>query len=142
MDIRALTENYAVSPQIDLSDIGAIKDAGFVMIIDNRPDSEIPAHLHTSSMRDLAQAAGLTFVANPIIGGAMTMQNVEAQRAAMAAANGPVFAYCASGNRCSMVWALAQAGTQPTDTLIAVPARFGYNLEALRGQIDMLAQKS
>ncbi len=79
-----------------------------------------------------AEALGLTFVANPIIGGALTEANVIAQRAAMDAATGPVFAYCASGNRCSVVWALAHAGERPVDELIGIPARFGYNLEQLR----------
>ena len=33
MDIRALTDDYAVSPQIDPSDIPAIRDAGYTTII-------------------------------------------------------------------------------------------------------------
>ncbi|PZQ95729.1 MAG: TIGR01244 family phosphatase [Cereibacter sphaeroides] len=141
MDIRPLTDSYAVSPQIALDDFPAIRAAGYVTVIDNRPDGEIPADLHTARMRAAAEAAGLRFVANPIIGGAMTMANVEAQKVAMAESSGPVFAYCASGNRSSQVWALAHAGTRPTDELISIPARFGYQLEGLRGQIDMLATR-
>ena len=68
------------------------------------------------------------------------MQNVEAQAAAIATATGPVLAYCASGNRSSIVWALALAGKMPTDELISLPARHGYQLEGLRGQIDALAR--
>lgn len=136
MDIRALTETYAVSPQIAIEDLPAVKAAGFTTVIDNRPDAEIPGDLHTAAMRRAAEALGLTFVANPIIGGGMTEANVDAQRAAMNAAKGPVFAYCASGNRCSQVWALAQAGTRPTDDLINIPARFGYQLEGLRPILD------
>lgn len=139
MDIRALTPNYAVSPQIDLADLPAIKAAGFTTVIDNRPDGEIPAHLHTPHMKAAAEALGLTFVANPVIGGALTMDNLDVQRQAMAAATGPVFAYCASGNRCSVVWALMNAGQKPTDELIGTPAQYGYNLEPFRGQIDALA---
>jgi len=52
-----------------------------------------------------------------------------------------VLAYCASGNRSSVVWALAHAGKRPTDELIAIPARFGYQLEGLRGQIEALARQ-
>jgi hypothetical protein len=40
-----------------------------------------------------------------------------------------------------MVWALTQAGKRPTDELIALPARFGYQLEGLRDQIEALAQR-
>ena len=92
-------------------------------------------------MRQAAEAQGLTFVINPVIGGALTLDNVKAQKAALDSAGGPVLAYCASGNRSSMVWALAQAGNRPTDELIALPARFGYQLEGLRSQIDALAQR-
>jgi uncharacterized protein (TIGR01244 family) len=141
MDIRPLTPDYAVSPQIDLGDLPAIKAAGYSLVIDNRPDGEIPEALHTTAMRAAAEALGLDFVANPVIGGTLTMANVEAQRAAIASANGPVLAYCASGNRSSIVWALAHAGTLPTDELIAIPARFGYNLEGLRGQLSALADR-
>ncbi len=142
MDIRALTPDYAVSPQIELADLAAIKAAGYVTVIDNRPDSEIPPHLHTAAMRRSAEALGLTFVANPVIGGQMTMDNVAAQSAAIAASPGPVFAYCASGNRSSVVWALAQAGQRPADDLIGIPARFGYQLEHLRPQLEALAKSS
>ena len=140
MDIRALTPTYAVSPQIDPADLPAIKAAGYTTVIDNRPDGEIPPHLHTDEMRRAAEALGLTFVANPVIGGALTMDNVTAQRAAIDAASGAVFAYCASGNRSSVVWALAHAGQMPTDDLINIPARFGYQLEHLRPTLEQLSQ--
>jgi uncharacterized protein (TIGR01244 family) len=140
MDIRNLTPAYAVSPQIDPSDLVALKAAGFTTIIDNRPDGEIPPHLHTSVMQAAAEGLGLTFVVNPVIGGALTMDNVAAQKAAIAQAAGPVFAYCASGNRSSVVWALAHAGQMPVDDLVGIPAKFGYQLDHLRGQIAALAQ--
>jgi uncharacterized protein (TIGR01244 family) len=141
MDIRALTPDYAVSPQIEPSDLPAIKAAGYVTVIDNRPDGEIPPHLHTPVMKAAAEALGLVFVVNPVIGGQLTMDNVNAQGAAIAASPGPVFAYCASGNRCSIVWALANAGKRPVDELVGLPARFGYQLDHLRPQIAALARQ-
>lgn len=136
MDIRALTPAYAVSPQIDPSDLPAIKAAGFDTVIDNRPDGEIPPDLHTPVMQAAAEALGLTFVVNPIIGGALTEGNVTTQKAAITAAKGPVLAYCASGNRSSVVWALAHQGQLPADDLIGIPAKFGYNLEHLRARLS------
>ena len=140
MDIRALTPTYAVSPQIDLADLAAIKAAGYTTVIDNRPDAEIAPHLHTPHMRAAAEALGLRFVANPVIGGALTMENVTAQAQAVQQSDGPVFAYCASGNRCSVVWALMSAKDRPADELIGIPAQFGYNLAHLREQIEALAK--
>ena len=141
MTLRPLTDSYAVAPQIAPSDLPAIKAAGYTTIIDNRPDGEIPPDLHAATMQKAAEALGLTFVINPIIGGALTMDNVAAQKAVIDSAPGPILAYCASGNRSSIVWALALAGQRPTDELIAVPAQFGYQLEGLRGQIDALARQ-
>ena len=140
MDIRPLTPDYAVSPQIEPADLAALKAAGYVCIIDNRPDGEIPPHLHADELRRAAEAMGFVFVANPVIGGMLTTENVTAQRNAIAAATGPILAYCASGNRSSVVWALALAGTRPVDDLIGLPARYGYQLEHLRPQIEALAQ--
>jgi uncharacterized protein (TIGR01244 family) len=139
MDLRPLTPDYAVSPQIELADLAAIKAAGYTTVIDNRPDGEIPPHLQTAPMRAAAEALGLVFVANPVIGGALTMANVTAQGEAIAASTGPVLAYCASGNRSSVVWALANAGKRPVDELVGLPARFGYQLDHLRPQIEALA---
>lgn len=139
MDIRPLSETYAVSPQIALEDLEAIRDAGYRAVIDNRPDAEIPDDLQTSAMRARAEALGLAFYANPVIGGALTLENVTAQAKAIAAAPGPVLAYCASGNRSSIVWALSQAGTRPASELIAAAAQHGYQLAHLAPQIEALA---
>lgn len=139
MEIRQLTPTYAVSPQIAPDEVAAIRAAGFATIINNRPDAEIPADLRADAMRVAVEAAGLAYVVNPVIGGAITMENVTQQRNAIDAATGPILAYCASGNRSSIVWALANAGREPTDTLITTPARWGYNLEPFRATIDQLA---
>jgi uncharacterized protein (TIGR01244 family) len=142
MDIRALTSDYAVSPQIAPEDLAQIKAAGFTTVIDNRPDGEIPPDLHTAVMRSAAEALGLTFVANPVIGGMLTAENVAAQGAAIAASAGPVLAYCASGNRSSVVWALSQAGRMPVEDLIGIPARYGYQLDHLRQHLTALAEQA
>jgi uncharacterized protein (TIGR01244 family) len=141
LDIRPLTPDYAVSPQIAAEDVAAVAAAGYRTVICNRPDHEIPPSHHAAAIRAAVEAAGLVFVDNPIISGALTLENVTAQAAAMAGGAGPVLAYCASGNRSSVVWALAEAGRRPTDELIGLPARFGYMLEPLRAQIDAMAAR-
>ena len=140
MDIRALTPTYAVSPQITPEDLAMIKAAGFTTVIDNRPDAEIPGPLQAGPMQHATEALGLTFVLNPISPGNFSDQVLATQRAAIYAATGPVFAYCASGNRSSCVWALVLAGQRPTDELLGMAARFGYDLEGLRDRIDAAAR--
>ena len=140
MDIRPLTATYSVTPQITPDDVAAIKAAGFGTVICNRPDPEIPADLHAEAMRAEVEAAGLAFVVNPVVPGQLTMENVETQRAVIDGATAPVLAYCASGNRSSIVWALANAGRVPTDDLIAAGAKHGYQLAQFRELIERLAQ--
>jgi uncharacterized protein (TIGR01244 family) len=136
LDIRQLTADYAVAPQISLDAAQRIKALGFTDVINNRPDAEITPDIQTQAMRAAIEAAGMVFHANPVIGGAITPENVHAQSAVIAQAKGPVLAYCASGNRSSIVWALAHAGARPADELISIAAQHGYNLEHLRRMLQ------
>ena len=141
MEIRQITPDYAVSPQIAPEDIGAIAAAGFTTILCNRPDAEVPPDLQTGAIRAALEARGLRFVENAFNAQTLSLDHVEAQGRAIDDAEGPVLAYCASGNRSSIVWALSQAGRQPADALIAAGARHGYQLEGLRPQIEALARR-
>ena len=141
MEIRALTPTYAVSPQIGPADLAVIKAAGYTTIIDNRPDGEVAEDLQGPAMQKAAEALGLTFVVNPLIPGNFTPANIASQSAAVAASKGPVFAYCASGNRCSIIWAMMNAGSLPVDDLVGIPARFGYRLDHLRPTLEALGAK-
>ena len=140
MDIRPLSPAYAVSPQIGVEDIPAIVAAGYRTVLCNRPDAEVPAQLQAAAIKDAAEAAGLRFVLNPVTHQTLNMDMVAAQNAAMAASDGPVLAYCASGTRSSIVWSLGQAGTMATDDIIAATTSAGYDLQGMRGQLDNLAQ--
>jgi uncharacterized protein (TIGR01244 family) len=57
------------------------------------------------------------------------------------AAGGPVLAYCASGNRSTVVWELMNAGQIPTDEMLAIAARHGYSHEPLRPLIEAFARQ-
>ncbi len=140
MDIRQISPAYAVSPQIEAGDIPAIVAAGFTTILCNRPDAEVPPPLQAATIGAAAEAAGLHFVVIPVTHQTLNAQVVAAQAAAMAASQGPVLAYCASGTRSSIVWSLGQARLQPADTIIAATARAGYELSGLRAQLDALAK--
>lgn len=141
LDLRQLTPDLAVAPQIAPEDMAALKAAGFHTVIDNRPDGEIPPDLRADVMAQAAAAAGLVFVANPVIPGSFTPEMVETQRQAMAAAQGKVLAYCASGNRSTVLWELVNAATLPVDDMLATAARAGYNHEPMRPLIAAFAAR-
>lgn len=135
MDIRPLSPTYAVSPQIDPEDCAAIADAGFGCIICNRPDAEIPPSHQTDVMADAAKAAGLAFHVLPITHQSLTPENVQKQAELIGEADAPVLAYCASGTRSTIIWALGQAGTVPADELMTTAAQAGYDLSMIRGAL-------
>jgi len=142
MDLRPITDSYTVAPQLEPSDMAALAAAGVTTVICNRPDGENPPPLQAAAMQAAAEAAGLAFVFNPVVGGQLTMDNVEEQRDAIDAAEGPVVAYCASGNRSTIVWALGMAGEMPTDEIIARGETWGYQLDWLRPQLEALAARA
>lgn len=140
MDIREITPRYSVSPQISAEDIPAIVAAGFTCVICNRPDGEIPASHHASVIEAAAKAAGLTFVVNPLTHETMTPDRLQLQRQSLEASEGKVLAYCASGTRSTVAWMFGHADALDADTLLDAAAAGGYQLEALRPQIEYLAQ--
>lgn len=137
MDIRPITPDYAVSPQIDPSDIPAIAAAGYVCVICNRPDAEIPPSCQAEAVKAAAEAAGLKFVLNPVTHQGLNMDMVHTQREAAQA--GKTLAYCASGTRSSVVWSLGQAGTMPVDDILAAVSAAGYDLGGMRPQLENLS---
>lgn len=139
MDLRQIIDGYAVSPQLEPADMAALADQGVTTVICNRPDGENPPQLQAAAIQQAAEAAGLAFVFNPVVGGALTESNVDEQADAIAGSDGPVVAYCASGNRSTIVWALGVAGELPADDIIGRAAANGYDLSGLRPQLELLA---
>ncbi|WP_342076151.1 TIGR01244 family sulfur transferase [Yoonia sp. SS1-5] len=139
MDIRQISPDYAVSPQIGVEHIPAIVEAGFTCIICNRPDAEIPPSHHAAAIQTAATEAGLEFVLNPVTHQGLNMDMVAAQHAAIAAAKGPTLAYCASGTRSSIVWSLAMAPEMDADDIIAATTAAGYTLGGMKPQLEALA---
>lgn len=131
--VHQLTENYFVSPQITPEAMAQLAEHGFTDVICNRPDSEIGPELQHEVMENAAKAAGLTFHFHPLVHQSLLeTANSDRQRAIIEAAEGKVLAYCASGNRCSVVWGLGQAGEMPANEIIDAAAKAGYDLSQLR----------
>ncbi len=138
MEPRIISDSYHVSPQISPEDAVAIHDAGYTLVIDNRPDSEIPPQLQTEQMRAACEAAGLRFEALPLTNMTMNAENIMRQTELMESADGKVLAYCASGTRCTVIWALCMANDLGADRVLQAAASAGYNLEGLRPTLKAL----
>ena len=124
--------NYFVSPQISVDDINWLAETGFVKIICNRPDGEVSQDLKTEVIGASARAAGLTFDILPLTQQTMHAKNIKAQLDLVSDVEGAVLAYCATGTRCTVVWALSQSGRRGADEILKITKQAGYNLEGLR----------
>lgn len=138
--IRQIDDSISVAPQITPADVAEIARAGFVAIVNNRPDDEEGGQPEGDAIRAAAEAAGLAYTAIPITHAGFSGNQVDAMVVALEAAGGPVLAYCRSGTRSCNLWALARAkmGDNP-DRLMAKAAATGYDLTGIRPLLDALA---
>ena len=137
---RKLTEEVFASPQIGLAEVAAAKAQGIVLIINNRPEEESDDQTPGAEIEAAASAAGIAYVAIPITHAGFSEQQVNAMATALQGAGGPVLAYCRSGTRSTLLWALAEAsgGGDPA-TIAARAAEAGYDISPVRPLVDMLA---
>lgn len=139
-DIRTVNERVSVAPQIMPDDVAALKAAGFVAIVNNRPDDEEPGQPSGAAIRAAAEAVGLAYAEIPVTHAGFSHPQIDAMTAALTAADGPVLAYCRSGTRSCNLWALAaaKAGRNP-ELLVRQAADAGYDLSGMRPTLDALA---
>jgi sulfide:quinone oxidoreductase len=131
MDIKALTPNLSVSPQILASELQAVADAGFKALICNRPDGE---GADQPSFDEIAQAAarlGLQASYLPAETGQVRDDDGKAFGALLHTLPGPVLAYCRTGMRSTTMWALSQAGVSPLPQILEAGRKAGFEMQSL-----------
>jgi uncharacterized protein (TIGR01244 family) len=139
-DFRKLSDTVFASPQIELADIEAAKAMGVSLIVNNRPDGEEPSAPQEAEISAAAKAAGLDYVGIPIGHSGFSEPQIDQMIASIEGADGAVLAYCRSGTRSTLLWALAQAKSGESPDAIAQAAMAaGYDVSPIRAMLDMLA---
>ncbi|MGC9419735.1 MAG: TIGR01244 family sulfur transferase [Rhodovulum sp.] len=135
-----LTDGFSAAPHPPAEAMAALAAAGYRTVICNRPDAEVAPDERAAEMEAAARAAGLEFAVVEVTHDGITPDTIEAQRRALADLPGPHFGYCRAGFRSSVIWALAEAGTRPTDEIMAALGRAGFAVPGLRPQLEALAE--
>lgn len=138
---RKIDDKTYASPQIDVDHIAEAAALGIGLIVNNRPEDESDDQTPGADIEAAATAAGIAYVAIPVTHAGFSMPQVEAMQAALASAGDkPVLAYCRSGTRSTLLWALAQArmGTDLA-AIAASAARAGYDVRPISQELDFLA---
>ena len=141
---RKLTDKVYASPQIGVDEVAEARALGVALIVNNRPEGESDDQTPGDEIAAAARAAGIDYVAIPVTHAGFSEPQVVAMREALErAGEAPVLAYCRSGTRSTLLWALAEAsaGADP-EALAAAAAGAGYDLAPVAPLLDMLAAKA
>ena len=131
MDIRTLTAELSVAPQIAITDLRAVADAGFRSVICNRPDGEGPDQPVYSEIERSAVEQGLQVRFLPAESGKVSDEQGAAFAKFMAELPKPVLAFCSTGMRSTTMWALTQAGSMPFPSIIERASKAGFDLKGV-----------
>jgi uncharacterized protein (TIGR01244 family) len=107
----AVTQDFAVSPQLQAQDMAHVAAQGFHTVVNNRPDGEGgEAQPRSADLALAAQAEGLHYVYLPVVGGAITPEQAQAMAEVLRSMPGPILAFCRSGARSAQLFSLASTG--------------------------------
>lgn len=132
MNLKQLDDKVSVSAQVALADIDELARRGFRTLICNRPDNEDAGQPAFEDIAAAARAAGMKTVFQPVTSATLDVEAARRFAAAVEESDGPVFAYCRTGTRCTMLWTISgvMAG-KPKEELRAAAARVGYDMTNL-----------
>lgn len=142
-NFHRVTPTFSVAGQLSAADMQRAADAGFKVAIKNRQEGEEPGQPTEADLHAAAVAAGLSFHSLPFAGAPPPV--VVAETAAlMEQTAGPILAFCRSGRRSILAWALAEAllGEASPDEILALAAGAGYDLGGAREALKSLAPRS
>lgn len=137
---RKLNDKMLVAGQIIPEDVAQAAGLGVRLIINNRPDDEAADQPSGASIKAAAEAVGLGYVAIPVTHAGISPPQIEAMGDALSSAEGPVLAFCRSGTRSTLLWALARAraGEDPA-RLAEMAGAAGYDLTPIAPQLATIA---
>jgi uncharacterized protein (TIGR01244 family) len=136
---RTLTPTLFASPQITLADVADAKARGVTLIINNRPEDESADQTPGDEIEAAARAAGIDYITIPVTHAGFSQWQVDAMAKALDSADGKVLAYCRSGTRSTLLWALARSSQGEHPAVLAEKAAdAGYDLTPIAAMMDVL----
>lgn len=137
--MKELPGDVYVSAQILPAHIDALAEQGVMTIINNRPDMEAPLQPLSKQMSDAAMAQKIDYAFIPMAG-ALTQGLIDAAINAYENMPRPIYAYCASGTRSTILWCFAHVTTLGVDGVLDGAAKAGYDLEQYRGGLQQFLE--
>ena len=130
-DVRSLTAEVSVAPQITAMDVRGLAESGFRSLICNRPDGEGADQPLYQEIERRVLEQGLQIRYLPVESGRVTDEQGEAFRALLNELPSPVLAFCRTGTRSATLWAMAEAGRLSAAEILARGQAAGYDLQGI-----------
>lgn len=141
MDPRKIDDTLSVAPQISVDDVAEAARLGFRTLVANRPDHEEPGQPPMSELEAAARNHGLNWVYMPVESGNITDQDVDRFAPMIRDAEKPVLAFCRSGTRCTVLWALSAARNTPANEIFTKARGAGYDIAGLAPRMAQQASR-
>ncbi len=136
MEFKRINDDISVAEQITADDLAQIKAAGFVTIVNNRPDGEVAGQPSSAEIETASKAAGINYHFIPMGRDGVSPEMIEKTIMVLENSTGPVLCYCRTGTRSTTLWALSQAGQKPAREIIEAAAQAGYDMSHLAAHLS------
>ena len=141
MDIRKIDETISVAPQLSVDDVAEASRLGFKTLVANRPDREEFGQPPMADIEAAAREHGLNWVYMPVESGNITDEDVDQFAPMIRDAEKPVLAFCRSGTRCTVLWALSAARESSAEEIFSKARNAGYDISGLAPRLAQQATR-
>lgn len=136
LELVSVTPKFAAGPQMSGQDFAFVRDAGFLSVLNVRPDDEIGDYLAATDAAAIARANGLEYAHSPTENHEVFEEDaVDRFEQALARLPQPVFAHCKSGTRAVILWAMVAARHRDVEDVIETLRSAGQDLDFLEQEL-------
>ena len=144
VDFNAIDETITVCGQLSEHDMEAVVARGFTLLINNRPDGEADDQPSSEEVASWAARHGIDYHHLPVTSRQMALHDVAAFGGIYGLAEGPTLAFCRSGMRSAILWAMTMAtvGGLEREEIVSRAQTAGYDITSLHSALDGLIEVS
>ena len=128
MQIHRLHSDVSVTGFIEPGALPMIADAGFRVIVCNRPDGEGENQPPFFDMQAAAKQHDIHCVYLPVFDLIADSSVAQAFDELMSGERKPILAYCKTGKRSAILWARHAVSRQPKDDIVNHMLGFGFDI--------------
>ena len=136
MKLAVLTPSVTALPQPTVEDIGKLSAMGYRSVISNRPDGEAADQPDFAQIARAAAEHGMEALHIPVSLGQLDDSQVTAFRHALGRLPRPIAAFCRSGTRAALMWALANEANLTVNERLSIAGQEGFDLEPFRALME------